>query len=328
MTRQRDLLWKLILRHLLPQFVKFFFPKKYDEIDWEKEPLNLDKELQTFQINSRPKNRIADSLIMLHLKKGGQMYIFLHIEIQGYLDDDFGLRVHQMSYRIEDKYGSNPVMLSVFTDDDPMFHPKEYWVETWGSGHLTFFNTYKVMEHHPNTYTDPEDIMSLIMETVYYSTQINKTSDDDIMKLFLPLVRKLLSKGYEKKYIYLVMSFIQAHVKFGNSENYRIFEEKIIDMEQYVEVEDLETFFDLESKLEHERQEKERERQEKERERQEKERECQEKERSVLLLISQNVKLELIAKILGVSVTEIENIQEKYKDNNPVVQYLNEHSEN
>ena len=70
-------------------------------------------------------------------------------------------------------------------------------------------------------------------------------------------------------YVHLVLSFIQAHVKFGNSENYRIFEENIINMEQYEEVEDLATFFDLESKLQQERQKNERERQEKERERQE-----------------------------------------------------------
>ena len=122
-------------------------------------------------------------------------------------------------------------------------------------------------------------------------------------------------------YVHLVLSFIQAHVKFGNSENYRIFEENIINMEQYEEVEDLATFFDLESKLQQERQKNERERQEKERER-------QEKERGVLLLISQGISIKLISTILQVPIKDIEDIQDKYKDDNPVAKYFTEHSEN
>ena len=92
-------------------------------------------------------------------------------------------------------------------------------------------------------------------------------------------------------------------------------------MEQYEEVEDLATFFDLESKLQQERQKNERERQEKERER-------QEKERGVLLLISQGISIKLISTILQVPIKDIEDIQDKYKDDNPVAKYFTEHSEN
>ncbi len=349
MRTQKDILWKVALHALMPQFVKFFFPFRYDEVDWAKEIHFLDKELQAFQVNSRPANRIADVLVMLHLKDGKQLYVFLHIEIQGYFDENFGFRVHQMCYRIEDKYGSTPAMLSIFTDDDPLFHPKEYRSETWGSGHLTYFNTYKVLENHPSTYSDPEGLVALIMETVYYSTQISKRTDEAIMMFFIPIAKKLFTKGYTKTYIHLVLSFIQAHVKFGNSENYRIFEENLVNMEQFEEVLDLESYFSTEKIREREqaalaaeqvalaakqaalaaeareRQEKERERQGKERERQEKERERQKKERSILLMINQGISIELITKILDVTVEDIHAIEEKYKDNNPVTNYLKQH---
>ena len=119
-----DQLWKIAFRLLMQQFVGFFFSEKYDEVDWSKGIVFLDKELNTIQPESRPKNRIADVLVMLQLKNGDPLYIFLHIEVQGYFDVDFGLRVHQMSYRIEDKLGHSPVMLSIFTDDDLIFIPK------------------------------------------------------------------------------------------------------------------------------------------------------------------------------------------------------------
>ena len=124
MTVGPDKLWKIAFRTMMPEFIEFFFPEKYDKIDWQKKILFLDKELQTIQPASRPKNRIADVLVMLHLKEGKPIWVLLHIEIQGYFDEFFGKRVHQMRYRIEDKLDASPVMLCIFTDDNPNFHPK------------------------------------------------------------------------------------------------------------------------------------------------------------------------------------------------------------
>jgi hypothetical protein len=55
-----------------------------------------------------------------------------------------------------------------------------------------------------------------------------------------------------------------------------------------------------------------------ERERQEKEHERQLKERSVLLLLQKGTDMDLIAEVLRVPVEEIMDIQEKYKNNNPI----------
>ena len=343
MTVQRDQLWKIAFRFMMPRFVEFFFPNKYDEVDWDKEILFLDKELHTIQTASRPKNRVADVLVMLHLKNGKPMYLFLHIEIQGYFDEFFAFRVHQMCYRIEDLLGSSPVMLSIFTDDDLNFHPKEYKSEIWGTSQRTIFNTYKVMKQHPRKYRNTGNPVALIMEAVYYSTQIKKTTDQKVMKLFLPIVRKLLTSGYSKKEVQLVMSFIEAHVKFGNSENYRIFEQKIDKMVQYETTEDILSFFDTEKRMlqlkeaeertrksaEQAKQAEKQARQSEEQARQSeeqalvgKEQERSRTERSVLWMINEGLNKIDIANFLDISLDEITAIEEKYKDNNPVTDFF------
>ena len=268
--------------------------------------------------------------------------------------------MHQMRYRIEDRLGINPVMLCIFTDDNPHFHPKEYCVETWGAGARTYFNTYKVMENHPDNYKNPNSVVSLIMETVYHSTHIKNKSDDEIMGLFIPIVRKLFTKGFSKEEIKVTIDFIQAHVKFGNSENYINFEQKIEKMVKYKSTDELvAAYFDtdtqilnlqkkvkrVEKKLQKiekaeeqaeqqlkqvEQQAKQAEQQAKQAEQQAKQAEQQakemreEKERSILLLLSQGVQVELIAKALVVNAAEIISIQEKYKDNNPILDILKE----
>ena len=355
---KKDQLWKSAFRLLMQQFVGFFFPDQYDEVDWTKEVVFLDKELSTILLNSRPKNRIADVLVMLTLKNGEKRLLFLHIEVQGYPDKSFGLRVHQMRYRIEDLMGEPPVMLSVFTDDDPNYHPKEYYAERWGASTRTVFNTYKVMEHPPETYSDPNNPVALMMEIIYNSTQIKKLSDKEIMDAFIGLTKKLVSSGYTREYILLMKNFIEAHVTFGDNKNYRIFGEKIEKMVKYETTADILSWLDndkLIAGIEREKKakerllkaaertkkiiermqtrmqtEKERMQTEKERMQTEKERMQTEKERlrerSVVALLGQAMSKETIAAILETTVADIQAIEEKYKDNNPSSKPLNDNS--
>ena len=342
MNIRKDQLWKSAFRLMMQQIVGFFFPNEYGEVDWTKEIVFLDKELNTIHLHSRPKNRIADVLVLLTLKNGKKRVLFLHIEVQGYFDGDFGLRVHQMRYRIEDLTGENPVMLSIFTDDDPNFHPKEYYVETWGASNRTIFNTYKVMEHPPETYLDPNNPVALMMEIIYKSTQIKKVSDKEIMDSFLALIKKLVLSGYSQEYIILLKSFIEAHIVFGDNKNYRIFELKMEKMVKYETTADiLEWLYPdkvlarverIEKEIEHvakqkERVEKQKERVEKQKERVEKQKERL-RERSVMALLGQAMSKAMIATVLEMTVADINAIEGKYKGKNPFAIPLNGNSKN
>ena len=51
-------------------------------------------------------------------------------------------------------------------------------------------------------------------------------------------------------------------------------------------------------------------------------REHEKVERSVLALLNQGVKAEIISKILDIAMDQIEEIENKYKNNNPILKYL------
>ena len=325
MNIRKDQLWKSAFRLMMQHFIAFFFPNEYDEVDWTKGIVFLDKELNTIHNISRAKNRIADVLVMVTLKNGEKRILFLHIEVQGYADIYFGLRNHQMRYRIEDLMGEHPVMLSIFTDDDPNFHPKEYYAEKWGASTRTVFNTYKVMEHPPETYLDPSNPVALMMEIIYKSTQIKKASDKEIMDLFIGLAKKLVASGYSKEYILLMKNFIEAHVTFGDNKNYRIFELKMEKMVKYETTEDILAWLDNDKLLLDARKEK--ERVEKQAERVEKQT-ARLRERSVMGFLSQGMAKEMIATVLEMTVADINAIEAKYKGKNPFALPLNGNSKN
>jgi hypothetical protein len=335
MITRRDQLWKGAFRMLMPQFVQFYFPDHYDEIDWSKGIEYLDKELHTLQIKSESNGRIADVLVKLYLKSGEAIWLLLHIEIQGYVDKDFELRVHQMQYRIEDLFSVNPIMLAILTDDNPNFRPKEYRTEVWGTVSYTAFNSYKVMDHPPSTYKIKDNAVALIMEIVYNSTQLKKLPDDKIMDLFLPIAKKFFIEGYEKEEIKLLISFIEAHVKFENSDYSRIFDENIDNMVKYETTEDILAIFDTEKRLKRlhfleaqeekmrasmeqlrMREEEARMKEEESRMREEKSRMREEKShaRTIMFMFSQGIKIDLISRVIGITENEILEIQVKYKD--------------
>jgi hypothetical protein len=235
----RDYLWKAVFRVFICEFVQFYFPDKYEEVNWSRGVEFLNKELQKIQGKSKGKDRVADVLVRLYLKSGDSIWVLLHIEVQGYVDKVFALRMHQMRYRIEDYFGINPVMLVIYTDDNASFHPQYYEVNTWGTKSRTDFLTYKVMDNPPETYINPDSPISIIMEVAYHATKSKKMNDDAIMHLHLPIVKRLLKKGYSKTHIQSLLSFVEGYVKFANSQNIPIFEEKIDDMVKYETTEDI-----------------------------------------------------------------------------------------
>ena len=48
--------WKEALTEYFDSFIQFFFPSIYEQIDWSKTPISLDKELQQITAISGAKN--------------------------------------------------------------------------------------------------------------------------------------------------------------------------------------------------------------------------------------------------------------------------------
>jgi hypothetical protein len=320
---QPDQAWKAAFRILMPQFVQFFFPQYFDDVDWEKGVEFLDKELNKLLSKAKLKNRIADVLVKLYLKSGETIWVLLHVEVQGYVEADFAQRVHQMSYRIEDLFGQNPAMLCIFTDSDPLFHPKEYSVSTWGSSKKTVFHTYKVLDNPPNPQIIPKDIVSIIMEIAYYGTQSKKLNDDTKINLYLPLVRRLYNEGYSREIVEIVLNFIEAHLKFADYKKERIFEEKKDIMAKYETTEDILAAVSYEKralKAEAAIEIKSKEIEVKSKEIEIKSKEIEiaitKMEKGIFVMLNQGLSAEFIANSLDVTIEYVLSIQQKYKQEN------------
>jgi hypothetical protein len=123
---EHDSAWKEVLENLFEDFLLFFFPHIHQEIDFSKGYDFLDKELQQIIRDSKTGTRIVDNLVKVFLIDGSEKWLLIHIEIQGYEQEEFPERMYVYNYRIFDKFRKEVASLALLTDDNPKFRPTEY----------------------------------------------------------------------------------------------------------------------------------------------------------------------------------------------------------
>ncbi|WP_295437531.1 hypothetical protein [uncultured Thiodictyon sp.] len=95
--------WKEAIDAWLPPFMALFFPSVHALIDWDRPYEFLDAELQRITGDSTIGRRYADRLVKVYSREGLEVWLLLHIEIQGQAEAGFPERMFQYWYRY--RYG-------------------------------------------------------------------------------------------------------------------------------------------------------------------------------------------------------------------------------
>ncbi|MCU0642821.1 MAG: cytosolic protein [bacterium] len=128
----QDQAWKEIIEKLFPDFLAFFFPKIYSDIDFSRGVEFLDKELQKILKGSELGKKIVDKLVKVYLNDGSEKWLLIHIEVQGYQEENFSERIYIYNYRIFDRYREEVISLALLTDINKNYRPTVFEVSRWG----------------------------------------------------------------------------------------------------------------------------------------------------------------------------------------------------
>ncbi len=139
--------WKEILEDLFEPFLLFFFPQIHRDIDFSKSHEFLDQELQQIIKDSETGKRIVDKLVKVYLKDGSEKWLLIHIEIQGYAQEEFPERMYVYNYRIFDKFRRTVISLALLTDENPNFRPEAFHVSRWGFELLCRYPLIKLIDY-------------------------------------------------------------------------------------------------------------------------------------------------------------------------------------
>ena len=225
----RDILWKGIIEDLFEDFLHYFFPQYVNEIAFDKGYEFLDKELQMIypEANTSSKQRRADLLIKVFLRNGEEKWLLIHIEIQGYKDDEFPFRMYVYNYRSFDRFGKNVVALAILTDDNINFRPSFYEKITWDTTIRYDYQMFKLLDYDLDVFIkSPNPFASVLQVARAHIKNKRFNSDEDLLELKVELFRIMLQKGHDKNTIRTITNFIKYYVNFKKSDFYSKFEEQ------------------------------------------------------------------------------------------------------
>jgi hypothetical protein len=217
-----DTLWKNAIEDFFEEFVHFFFISDAHLIDFSVGYEFLDKELSQLFPESADSKRYVDKLAKVYLKTGEERWILIHIEVQGYEDDNFPERMYTYQYRVKDRYGMDIAALAIFTDKNPKYKPKRYYKKLLGTSILYIFNIYKVWSQKESALIKSSNPFAIIVLATLISLKKGKMEDDGIAAVKRNLTRMLYERSYPK------VLFLNYYIRFANKEKTRIFAEEIL----------------------------------------------------------------------------------------------------
>ena len=223
-----DSFWKEVLEKLFKEFMQFFFPKIYRDIDFSKGYQFLDKEFQQISRKSKTGKRIVDKLVKVYLQDGQEKWLLIHIEIQGQKDARFAQRMFEYYYRIFDKYQRDVLSLALLTDGDRQYRPGAYLKEfrDWDFSLSFKFPLVKIIDYinyeFEKAYTT--NVFSIIAHA-YLKTLETEGDNQRRFDFKRQFILQLYHLGLNRETILAVYRFIEWLMKLPESLDNKLYQE-------------------------------------------------------------------------------------------------------
>src|SRR5258708_38511591 len=87
---------------------------------------SLDKEFQQIVADAKAGRGLADKLFKVWRKNGRELWLLVHVEVQGRVERRFGRRMFGYNIRCFELYGRRVISLAILCDDSPNWRPKGF----------------------------------------------------------------------------------------------------------------------------------------------------------------------------------------------------------
>jgi hypothetical protein len=204
-----DTPWKDLLNDYLEDFMAFFFPDAWADIDWSRGYESLDKELSQIVRDAELGKRLADKVVKVWRRSGQLQIILIHIEIQGDPEDDFSERIYVYNYRLFDCYHQRVVSFAVLTDTRRTWRPDRFVLELWGCRTGIEFPIVKLYDYRARIgELEQSDNIFATVVLAHLESQRHRKKLENRLRVKLHLLRRLYERGYTRNQILDLFRFL------------------------------------------------------------------------------------------------------------------------
>ncbi|NGZ27262.1 MAG: cytosolic protein [Magnetococcales bacterium] len=225
-TSEYDSPWKEIMRFYFKEFISFFLPVAYEEIDWQRPPEFLDKELDRITKEAKGKNRRVDLLVKVWLLGGDELWILIHVEIQGDRDPEFEERMYTSQHRAYDLYHKPVIGLAILADEDASWRVSEYRRGMFGSEVVYKFNTVKLLDYLDRLEAlEASDNPFAVVTVAHLAAKQTKNQVEDRLRVKSRIIRGLYQRGFTRQQILDLFRFIDWILSLPKDADQRFWQE-------------------------------------------------------------------------------------------------------
>lgn len=201
--------WKLVLRAYFKEAITFFFPETAKLIDWRKPPEFLDKEFQQIAPETETGRRFADQLVKVQRKRGKELWLLLHTEVQAAREAKFAERMFLYSLRIFDIFRRPAISLAILCDANASWRPSEYSFGYPDTSLSFCFGVVKLLDYKERwAELEASDNPFAVVVMTHLKAQETKQDKQSRKEWKLKLIRRLYEKGYNREDIVSLFRFI------------------------------------------------------------------------------------------------------------------------
>jgi hypothetical protein len=197
-----DTPWKEAVERYFPEFMAFYFPQAFAQIDWSKGYTFLDQELRAVTQDAELGKRYVDKLVQVTLHSGQEDWIYIHLEVQGTVQTGFTERVFIYNYRIYDRFRRPVASMVVLADESPSWRPSEFGFEVLGCKHTLQFPVAKLLDYAGREAELQDDPNPFALVTLaHLQTQATRHNPQARFDAKWKLVQLLYRRGWDKQRI-------------------------------------------------------------------------------------------------------------------------------
>lgn len=201
--------WKDVIEQFFVEFMQFFFLRIYKQIDWNQGFVFLDKELQKITRDAEATRNTVDKLVKVFLLGGQEIWILVHIEVQGQREAGFAGRMFIYYYRIFERYRKPIVSLAILTDEGKTWRPSQYEQRLFGCELTLKFPTVKLLDYRAKmAQLERSQNPFALVVLAHLRALETKRAPQKRMNAKLQLIRLMRVRGYTKKQIADLLRFI------------------------------------------------------------------------------------------------------------------------
>ena len=202
--------WKMIMNIWLNPAIEFFLPKIHNLIDWNREYIYLEDELQ--KLSSNDKNLRVDKLIQFNLLNDKKILLLLHIEIQSHSPQTIAYRMFNYGIKLITKYPNHKFVSFILYIGKEKYKNIHIYQPFQDSKSFQFIGEYYVLAEHSEA--ELINSNSIIGYVLLLNLWINKQKKSGQSRIFVlkRYLEFLHSKNVSKKDVEKLFQFVELLV--------------------------------------------------------------------------------------------------------------------